>query len=344
MRKANWFSKFLFAVVILSMLIIIPFGCQTAEKVEPKEELKEAEGEVVIDFPNKTIYWELGVSAGGGFDRIARMLVPFWEKHLPGNATIVIRNSPGAEWLIAHNACYKANPDGYTLTFLNIPGNLVTQVVGLAEFDFRDFTYIGRISTEPYVAVLSPSSKYKTLEDLKNGVNIIGSTDVLSSTAGLGLILTAEAMGIDMVPIPHGGSTEATLAAVRGDADWTQFPYASIVHLIDAKELIPILVFNEERLPELPDVPTVIEAGHPELLETVRITRIVATSPGVPEGVTQILRDSFLKAVNDPEFIEIMENSEYPVVPSSGEEAANIIADGLAHLEQYKDVLLEYRD
>lgn len=292
------------------------------------------------DFPRQKITFVVPVSPGGGFDMAARTLAPYLEKHLPNNVPVIIRNMPGGDWAVGINEVYKAQPDGYTICIFNLPGNVANQVVKESvKYDLTRITWLGRVESITYVAALSPKSKYQTIEQLKRAPRVNIGTVGLASTSSLGTLITAKAMGIKNTnPIPHDGSSEAILSAIRGDVDWIQYPYASLKpHIVDSQNLKPLFVFAEKRLQDLPDVPTVAELGYPELLDTVTMHRLVGTAPGVPEDIAGILRDAFEKAVNDPGFIKQMGDQNCTVDFADAGKSLNIVQNSIKLIKQYKD-------
>jgi len=204
-------------------------------------------------------------------------------------------------------------------------------------------TWLGNISEVTYVMCISPSSKYKTLKELQQAPEVTSGVVGLSSTAGLGTIIAAQGMGVKMKPIPHDGSTEAILSAMRGDVDWVQYPLATLKKtIVDSKDLTPLWIYSKKRSKLLPDVPTVGELGYPDLVDLVTMYRPVGAPPGLPDNVKKIWQDAFWKATNDPEFQKKMEDANEPAMPMTPEETAKLINEGIKMVENYKELLLKY--
>jgi len=295
-------------------------------------------------FPSKTITFIVPVTPGGGFDTVTRMLVPYLRKYLPGNPNIIVKNAPGGEWNIGINKMYRSKPDGHTIGILNLPGNAVNQVIGTAKFDLNKITWLGNISQVIYVTALSTKSKYRTLEDLKKAPEVTSGVVGLASTAGLGTIIAAERMGVKMKPIPHAGSTEAILAAIRGDVDWVQYPFSTLKKsIIDSPDLVPAWVYTKKRLELLPDLPTVEELGYGDLLDIITMYRPVGAPPELPEDVKKIWNDAFWKATNDPEFQEKMVKSNRNPAPMTPEETAAMVSRAVVEVAKYRELILKYR-
>lgn len=292
----------------------------------------------------KTITWIIPTSPGGGFDTFSRMFIPYLQKELPNTPDIIVKNMRGGEWSIGLSALNRAKPDGYTIGISNMPGNAVNQVLGTANYDLGKFTWIGNISDVTYVACVSKTSKYQTLEAMQKAPEVTAGVVGLASMAGLGAILAADAMHYNIKPIPHDGSTEAILSAMRGDVDLVQYPMATLKKtIVDSKDLNPVWVFAKKRLKMLPDVPTIGEIGYPELADVVYMIRPVAGPPGMPADVTKTLRDAFAKAWSNPEFQEKLHKRGVDTEPLGGEELTEVVARQIKQVAGYKELILKFR-
>jgi tripartite-type tricarboxylate transporter receptor subunit TctC len=301
-----------------------------------------APGVAQAAFPEagKTITWIVPTSPGGGFDTFSRMFIPFMQKALPNNPNIVVKNIKGGEWNIGLSALARSEPDGYTIGITNMPGNAVNQVLGKANYDLGKFTWIGNVSDVTYVACVSKSSKYQTLEAMQKAPEVTAGVVGLASMAGLGTILAADAMHYNIKPIPHDGSTEAILSAMRGDVDLVQYPMATLKKtIVDSNDLTPVWVFAKKRLKLLPDVPTVVEMGYPELADVVYMIRPVAGPPGLPADVAKTLRDSFAKAWSNPEFQAMLQKKGVDTEPMTAEELTEVVARQIKKVEGYKGLI-----
>ena len=293
-------------------------------------------------FPEKNITFVIPVSPGGGFDTTVRLLVPYLQKYLPKPVNIIPKNIPGGEWSVGINTLYHSKPDGYTIGIFNLPGNVVHMITGTAKFDLTKVTWLGTPADITYVTAFSPKSKYKTLKDMQEAPEVSAATVGLASTAGLGTVLAAEAMKIKMKYIPHDGSTEAILAGIRGDADWVQYPFGSLKKHFEAGALIPKWVYAKKRLPELPDVPTIVEMGYEKLLSVVTMFRPIGGPPGIPDDVSKVLQESLKKAIQDPEFVAAMKKARQEPTYFGPEETTQKVQDSVTTFSQYKDTLMKY--
>lgn len=294
-----------------------------------------------VDFPTKEIKLVVPYSPGGGFDTAARMVGPYMEKYLPNNVSVIVENMPGGGGNIGLGEVYKAKPDGHTIGLVNLPGHFVKQILGEATYDLQKLEYLGNITTTTYLAAASQKSNYTTLEDFQNADNVVAGITSISSTDGLGVVVSADRLGINAKTINHNGSSEAILSAIRGDVDLVQYPIESLMSYIESEDLVPLWVYSNERIPELPDVPTIVELGYEDLLDTVSLYRVLATSPDTPAEVLAILRESFDQAVNDPEYKQQVINSGATWNPGDHTQAQQVAENSLNKLLPYEEMLKE---
>ncbi|WP_017729557.1 Bug family tripartite tricarboxylate transporter substrate binding protein [Halalkalibacterium ligniniphilum] len=300
------------------------------------------EGEAV-SFPNENITYVVPYGAGGGFDSVSRMISPFWEETLPGDVNIVVDNRPGGGGNTGLGTIYNAEPDGHTVGILNLPGDVVNQLLDQASYDLNEFEYIGRMSDTYYIAATPIDSEFNSLEDVQNAEGILVGTAPVSSTAGLGAVLASETLGFDATIVPHPDSSEALLSALQGNVDLVQFPYNIILDSVLNGDLKPLWVYADERHPELPDVPTIAELGYPDLLESVIGQMVLVTTPGVPEETLDVLRESFYEAHSNPDFQEQLLETGDPGTYADHEESAELSRNALEQFEPLTDIIRSYQ-
>ncbi len=348
-NQVHWTKKLgIVGFVLLLMLFLVACG-NASNSPAPKETPNDsgnagqnneaAPSEPEVNFPEKEIKIIVPYSAGGGFDTAARMLAPYLAKYLPNNASVIIDNIPGGNGNIGLGELSRASADGHTLGLINLPGHFVQQILGEATYDLTALEYVGNITTTNYVAVASPRSNFTELSQLQNADVVRAGITNISSTDGLGVVVAAESLGINVRTANHQGSTEAILAAIRGDVDIVQFPIESVSGYLENGDLIPLWVYTTERLEEYPDVPTIVELGFEDLLGLVSLHRAIAATPGTPPEVLEILREAFDKAVNDEEYIEQVLASGAFWNPSGYAEATEIAQNSLEMLLPFEDLL-----
>lgn len=337
-------NKNVFKTALVILLCLAVIGCGQSGQSGQSESAGSGEAaEAKPDYPTKNITFIVPVSPGGGFDTISRLFVQYWEKHFPNDVRITVKNVPGGEWNIGLTELYKAEPNGYTVGIMNFPGNVVSQIMGTAHYKLEEFSYIGRISDETYVGAVSKQSGVTSIEELIQKKDVKSGVVGLSSTAGLGTVIAAERWGLNLTPLPHEGSNEAIIAAMRGDVDYVQYPFGTLkASVVDSDDLTPIIVFSDQRLPDLPDVPSAAELGMEDLLSTVSLHRVVAAPPGTPDDILQILRESFQKAAAEPELVEKMIADSGSFNPRDAAFVEGIAKSSVSEFEKYKPLLEKY--
>lgn len=216
-------------------------------------------------FPSKPVRLMVGANPGGGTDIVARMLAEKMAEGLKG--TFVVENRPGASNTIAADLTAKSAPDGHTLLVATNTGQAIAPHLMKLAFDpIRDFVPIGLVVTVPNVLVVGPSVKAASVRELvaqmkarpgdfKYGSSGVGSTQHI---AGEGFDLAA---GTKSVHVPYKGSSQAHLDLVAGVIQMMFDTTSSAMAQIRAGKLRPLALTTSARSAELPDVPTLAEAG-----------------------------------------------------------------------------------
>ena len=218
-------------------------------------------------YPTKPVKIMVGASAGGGTDIVARMLAEKFGAAF--KEAFVVDNRPGASNTIAADVTAKAPPDGYTLLVATNTGQAIAPHLIKLGFDpIKDLTPVALIVTVPNVLVVNQQVGAKDAKDLiammKARPNAftyassgVGSTQHL---AGEGFKL---ATGVQMTHVPYKGSSQAHLDLISGSVQMMFDTTSSAMGQIKSGKLKPLAVTSGKRSAELPDVPTLAEAGIP---------------------------------------------------------------------------------
>ena len=216
-------------------------------------------------YPSKPVRLMVGAGAGGGTDIIARMLAEKMAESFKG--TFVVENKPGASNTIAAELTAKAQADGHTLLVATNTGQAIAPHLIKLSFDpMKDLTPIGLVVTVPNVLVVGanvPANTVKELvalmkakpEDFKYASSGIGSTQHI---AGEGFDIAA---GVKSVHIPYKGSAQAHLDIIAGNVQIMFDTTSSAMGQIKAGKFKALAVTTPQRSAELPNVPTLTEAG-----------------------------------------------------------------------------------
>jgi tripartite-type tricarboxylate transporter receptor subunit TctC len=223
-------------------------------------------------YPTRPITLIVPFAAGGDADLAGRNLAAAAQGLL--KQPVVIINKAGASGSIGSQQVKDASTDGYTLLVARVGSNAVLPALKKnLSYKWNDFTFIGLLELNPVVCVVHPASPYRTLDDLGRALKSQpGKLNYSSSGVGtilhLGALLllqSFEVAGDTATHVPYKGGSEAALAVLSRDVDFSCGNLTSSVGLIQGGSLRALVVTTPRRLKDIPEVPTAREAGYPQL-------------------------------------------------------------------------------
>jgi len=216
-------------------------------------------------YPTKPVRIVLPFGPGGVADITTRTIAPHLTKGL--GQQVVVENMPGAGGIRAASEVAKAEPDGHTLLLLT-NGNAVSQALfkSLPYDPVNDFAMISTVGFFSMVIVTAANSKHKTLQEViaaakQNPGKLNIGTITPGGTQHLAGELFRSTAGIDALVVPHKTTGEVVIGVRNGNLDVGVDFIAPLVSGIRAGDLRALAVTAGKRQPQLPGVPTVIEAG-----------------------------------------------------------------------------------
>jgi tripartite-type tricarboxylate transporter receptor subunit TctC len=216
-------------------------------------------------WPSKAITAISPFGAGTSLEAAARPVFEQMSRDL--GQPIVIELRPGAGSTTGSAAAARATPDGYTLLLQSSTFAIVHSVFRNRTYDtLRDFIPIAAFGVQPYVLVVSPSKGFKVLGDLIAAARSNpGKMNYASLGVGSAPHVAAErfrlSAEIDAQNVSFRGPPEALTETMTGRIDFYFIPLGSALSLIKDGKLTPLAVSTATRAAELPDVPTIKEAG-----------------------------------------------------------------------------------
>ena len=257
-------------------------------------------------YPTKPIHLIVGYAAGGPTDIVARLVAAKMTESL--GQTVIAENKPGAGSNIASEYVVKSAPDGYTLLVGSI-ANATNMVVykHLTYDTLRDLAPISQLMSAPSVLVTNPGFPPKNLQELialakKNpGKYAFASTGSGGSPHLAGEMLKMRA-GIDLIHVPYKGAAPVQADLIGGQVQMAFETALSVVPHIQSGQLRAIAVAANKRLAQLPDVPTMAEAGLPDF-EVSSWNGLFAPAKTPPEIIAR-LREAAVKALAAPDVRE----------------------------------------
>ncbi|WP_300555687.1 tripartite tricarboxylate transporter substrate binding protein [Limnohabitans sp. Rim8] len=255
------------------------------------------------NYPNKPVRIMVGANAGGGTDIIARMLAEKMGEAFKGS--FVVDNKPGASNTIAADLTAKAPADGHTLLVATNTGQAIApHLIKLSYDPIKDLTPVGLIVTVPNVLVVGanvPANNVAELVSLmkakpnefKYASSGVGSTQHI---AGEGFNLAA---GVKSIHVPYRGSSQAHLDIIGGNVQIMFDTTSSAMGQIKAGKFKPLALTTATRSSELPQVPTLAEAGVRGFEMSTWYGMFVTT--GTPPDVIARLQSELAKIVKMPD-------------------------------------------
>ena len=286
------------------------------------------------DFPNRLVRIVVPYPAGGGVDGMARSLgeglSQIW------NQPVIVENKPGASTMIGGEFVARAPADGYTL-LLTSDSSITSNpfLFPNAKFDpVKDFAPITQLIELNQLVVLHPSVPANSLKELvalskeKKGTLNYGSYGVGSQPHLLFEMLRAQS-GAEILQIPYRGIAPAITATLAGDVQMTLGGWSVTAGHIKAGKLKAIAISKRERQKELPDVPTLREAGFPEI-DPQSWFGLFAPA-GTPRPVIDRIQKDVATVFADPRFQQKLTALAFTAAISAPDDFAKFIADDLAY-------------
>ena len=218
-------------------------------------------------YPSRPIKVVVPFSPGGAVDGPMRVIAQELSQRL--GQQVVVDNRPGAGSTIGSEVVAKSAPDGYTLLLASQTNAISATLYSKLAFDpVEDFVAVSLIGREPGVVVVHPSLPVHTLQELVAYAKARpGRIDYASSGNGSGqhlfMAMLASMTGMQLTHVPYRGSGQATADLLGGQVLVSIPGTAGMVGHIRAGKLRALAVTGASRSPQLPDVPTVAEAGVP---------------------------------------------------------------------------------
>lgn len=258
-------------------------------------------------WPTQPVQIVVPYPPGGNVDTAARIIAPGLEKKF--GQTFVVENKSGAGGMIAGEYVARAKPDGHTL-FMAANGPLLYSpiIFNRPVYQWKEsFEPISTVSLTPMVMQVRPTLDVKNFEDFVAYAKANpGKLNMASPGAGTSNHLMSEMLqkqtGADWVTIHYKGNAPATVDLIGGQVDFNFDQVSVALPFIQEGKLKPLAVTSEKRVPSLPDVPTLQEAGLDGLV-AYTFTGLLAPK-GTPSDVVRRLSDAVREVLAQPDVIE----------------------------------------
>ena len=277
-----------------------------------------AAGLARADYPERPIRIIVPNPPGATNDKLGRIFGDRLSKEL--KQPVVVENRAGAAMAIGTQFVAGSPPDGYTL-LLGGASAFVTNPLVRSDLRYsfaRDFKTVSLIAESPMIFLAHPNSPFKTLQELLAAARKAPES-VMYSTAGNGssLHLVTEGLaaetGVRLQHVAYQGSAPAMLALIKGEVAVMTEVVSGAMGQIKSGQVRPLAVGSAQRLPLLPDVPTVEEAGVKNFRAATWWSLTVPHA--TPETVIEKLRSATNKILRDPSFHAAFQDDGLTIPP-----------------------------
>lgn len=270
--------------------------------------------ETTKPWPSKHIRMVVGFPAGSVTDTVARLVSEQLSKSL--GQPVVVENKPGANGAIGVGEVARAAPDGYTLLVTNSSSITINpQLYKQINYKASDFAPISMILDAPFILTVNPDwAKKNGVANPKDVIDYAKrQPDKVSygsagqgNIAHLSFVSWGNRTGAKMTHVPYKSASQAELAVISGDLD-AIFDTLSAMPHIQSGKLKALAVTASKRMTQLPDVPTMAEAGY-ENFEVTFWMGLLAPA-GTPAPIVQKIYEAAKQINNDPKALAALKNN-----------------------------------
>lgn len=283
------------------------------------------------DFPERPVTFVVGASAGGPTDINVRILADALTRTT--GTRFLVENKPGAGGAIAAEFVRNARPDGYTLLYA-FSGSMTAvpamneEITYDAGRDYETISYVAELGpmfllTNPQTGVTDFKGVVEQAKQApgKYNVSTVG-PGVLNSVVASYLIKVA---GVEIEDVPYPGTGPAVIALAEGHVDFAVANLQTFKPFAEDGKILPLAVIANERTDTSPDVPTIAEAGYPQMMETSAWAawQAVMAPKGVPQDIVNRLNVLIAEALQDPPLVEQFNAFELTLFPDATPEWAH---------------------
>jgi tripartite-type tricarboxylate transporter receptor subunit TctC len=280
-------------------------------------------------YPTRAIHIIVGFAAGGGNDIIARIFGQKLSESL--GQPVIVENKPGGGAIVATEYVAKSPPDGYTLLMSASGISINPAVYAKLPYDaVRDFVAVSELGSFPLIMIVNASSPIKSVAELVTYAKANpDKMNYASSSASFQLAteLFKQKTGAPMQVIPYKSANESVLAVVSGQVTTTIADAGPVTSQVRAGTVRALAVAAPRRMEELPDVPTLKEAGAD--VDAVLWSGIFVPK-ATPPAIVKKLEGELMRIAKLPDVIARLKPLGIEAVGNSSEEFTKILAADLA--------------
>jgi tripartite-type tricarboxylate transporter receptor subunit TctC len=286
-----------------------------------------AQDDAAQAYPTKPVYLIVGFGPGGGNDIYARLIQPKLAERL--GKPVVIENKPGAGGTIAANFVAKSAPDGHTL-YLGATGAMTVSPAVFSKLPYdtlRDFTPVSMIAWNPLMLAVNANAPVKSVQDLVAYARANPAKANYASSSPAFQLPTEqfkERTGTPLVGANYKSSSESLAAVVSGEVLMAIADAAPVMEQLRAGRVRALGVLSAQRFADLPDVPTMAEAGLPDM--EVRLWSGVFAPAATPPAIVRKLEKELIEIIKLPEVNDRLKQLQVDPSGNTSEEFKRLIA------------------
>ncbi|MCA6122694.1 tripartite tricarboxylate transporter substrate binding protein [Bradyrhizobium sp. WSM 1704] len=257
------------------------------------------------DYPTRPIKLIVPYAAGGPTDVLGRLVGEYLGRDL--KQVVVIENKAGAQGAIGAEAVARSDPDGYTL-FVTAASIFVLNPLLYKKLPYdpaRDFRLLAVVTDAPMIMEVHPSVPAKTIAEFvayakKNPGKLNFGSAGTGGTVHLAGEMFKQMAGVEMTHVPYKGAGPALTDLLSGNIQLMFDTLGTALPPVKSGMLRPLGVSSTQRIPDLPDLPTIAESGYPDY--AVSVWYGVAAPSKVPGEIADKVKASLDRALNDEAF------------------------------------------
>lgn len=293
----------------------------------------------IAAWPDKPVKIIIPNSTGGPSDIMARLLAPLLQEATGG--TFVVENIGGGGGNIGTARVARADPDGYTLLLPSTAFIINPVLQASVPYDpIKDFAPIAEIGVSPNVIAVLPSSGFKTVKDLVDAAGKAQDKfNIATPPVGTSSHLAAEMFKLrtnltKVAVVFHTGGGQALQALLSGSTQINIGVLGTAHPQIKAGTVVGLAVTGQQRWHDLPDVPTMVDAGYKDYV-TENLTTLMAPAATPPDIVAK-LEKATLEGLSKPDVRERLTASGFQVTARPGKDVRARIE---RELPMYREVI-----
>jgi tripartite-type tricarboxylate transporter receptor subunit TctC len=253
------------------------------------------------DYPSRTIRIITPLAAGSASDIVLRILAEKLSDQF--KRPVIVQNQPGAGSVVADHTIVNAPADGYTIGWIGNNNAISVSLFKDAVDPRAEMRPIVGVSEFAYLLVTNAASPYKSIKQWIDTARAKPDTLTIgTSTAGtsnhLAALLFKASEKLAITVVPYRGPSELSVALLRNDIDLVVNAYGGLRPQIEAGQIRPLAVTSANRLPELPDVPTMTEAGVADYIVTS--WNSLYGPKAMPDQAVETLNRAATEVLGDP--------------------------------------------